>query len=410
MWLKQSTAVEIKLGPFVDATDANTIEDALTISQADVRLAKNGGDWAQKNETTSLVHEENGWYRCLLDTTDTNTLGILRVAAHESGARPVSREFMVLPADSYNAIVSGNGNGIYANTVRISSNQNTALALNYALMNFASFDKAADAGNSTSQFKTSGLTSSVNDYYKHWLVNFVSGPAAGIPRPIATYDGITKIITFSEAFPVEPADGDTAVVLPVGGIVNIQTAQVQTAATAALNAYDPPTNTEMVAAFTQIKGVTWATTDTLEAIRDRGDTAWATATGFSTLDAAGVRTAVGLASANLDTQLGDLPTNAELATSQAAADDATLAAIAALNNVTAAQVATAVFTTAMTESYRSAGAAGTLSQYIHELIAHMGESSISGTIKTLKQLNGSTTAKTYTLDSAASPTSITETT
>lgn len=46
------------------------------------------------------------------------------------------------------------------------------------------------------------------------------------------------------------------------------------------------------------------------------------------LDAAGVRAAVGLASANLDTQLDALPTNAELATSQAAADDATLAAIA----------------------------------------------------------------------------------
>jgi len=43
--------------------------------------------------------------------------------------------------------------------------------------------------------------------------------------------------------------------------------------------------------------------DSLEAVRDRGDSAWITATGFSTLDAAGVRTAVGLASANLDTQL-----------------------------------------------------------------------------------------------------------
>jgi hypothetical protein len=45
------------------------------------------------------------------------------------------------------------------------------------------------------------------------------------------------------------------------------------------------------------------TTDSNEAIRDRGDAAWITATGFSTLDAAGIRTAVGLASANLDTQL-----------------------------------------------------------------------------------------------------------
>lgn len=45
------------------------------------------------------------------------------------------------------------------------------------------------------------------------------------------------------------------------------------------------------------------TTDSCEAIRDRGDAAWVTATGFSTLVAADIRTAVGLASANLDTQL-----------------------------------------------------------------------------------------------------------
>lgn len=50
--------------------------------------------------------------------------------------------------------------------------------------------------------------------------------------------------------------------------------------------------------------------------------------GLSTLDAAGVRTAVGLASANLDTKLDDLPTNAELATALGTADDATLSQIA----------------------------------------------------------------------------------
>ena len=46
----------------------------------------------------------------------------------------------------------------------------------------------------------------------------------------------------------------------------------------------------------------------------------------------------------LSDQIDDLPTNAELATSQAAADDATLAAIAALNNLSAAQVNTEVDT------------------------------------------------------------------
>lgn len=73
------------------------------------------------------------------------------------------------------------------------------------------------------------------------------------------------------------------------------------------------------------------TTDSQEALRDRGDAAWTTATGFSTLSQADVRTAVGLASANLDTQLDALPTNSELATALGTADDATLAAIAAVD-------------------------------------------------------------------------------
>lgn len=103
MWLKQSTAVEVKIGPFVDASDGVTAEDGLTISQADVRLKKNDGDWAQKNETTAAAHEEAGNYRCLLDTTDTNTLGRLELAVAESGALPVWREFMVVPANVWDS-------------------------------------------------------------------------------------------------------------------------------------------------------------------------------------------------------------------------------------------------------------------------------------------------------------------
>ncbi|MGE0278359.1 MAG: hypothetical protein AB7R40_23430 [Nitrospiraceae bacterium] len=75
-------------------------------------------------------------------------------------------------------------------------------------------------------------------------------------------------------------------------------------------------------------------------------------TGFNDLDAAGVRSAVGLSTNNLDTQLGDLPTNSELSTALAAADDAVLAAIAALNDLdsagaqAAAEAALAAYTAA----------------------------------------------------------------
>ena len=103
-WLKQSTAVEIALGPFVDSTDGFTPETGLTITEAEVFLKKNGGDWADKSEATSLVHESNGWYRCLLDTTDTNTLGELVVQCYESGALPCWREFMVVPANVWDSL------------------------------------------------------------------------------------------------------------------------------------------------------------------------------------------------------------------------------------------------------------------------------------------------------------------
>lgn len=106
-WLRQSTAVDIGMGPFLDETDGKTAETALTITQPDIRLKKNGGAWAQKNAAQTLTHEENGWYEVSLDTTDTNTLGILIVAIHESGALPVWREFLVVTANVYDSMISG---------------------------------------------------------------------------------------------------------------------------------------------------------------------------------------------------------------------------------------------------------------------------------------------------------------
>lgn len=106
-WLKQSTSVDVGIGPFVDATDGVTAETALTITQPDIRLKKNGGAWAQKNAAQTLTHEENGWYELTLDATDTNTLGILIVAINESGALPVWKEYMVVPANVYDSLVSG---------------------------------------------------------------------------------------------------------------------------------------------------------------------------------------------------------------------------------------------------------------------------------------------------------------
>ena len=105
-WLRESTAATLVLGPMVDQTDGFTAETGLTITQADVRLSKGGGDFAQVSTTATLVHDEFGWYPCGLATTDTNTLGRLTVAVHESGARPVVRECMIVPANVWDSLFS----------------------------------------------------------------------------------------------------------------------------------------------------------------------------------------------------------------------------------------------------------------------------------------------------------------
>ena len=96
LFLRQSTAVDVPIGPFVDDGDGFTALTSLTISQADVRLKKNNGNWAQVNDNTSATHEENGWYEKELDATDTNTVGTLVIAVAEGGALPVWHEFTAL--------------------------------------------------------------------------------------------------------------------------------------------------------------------------------------------------------------------------------------------------------------------------------------------------------------------------
>lgn len=105
-----------------------------------------------------------------------------------------------------------------------------------------------------------------------------------------------------------------------------------------------------------------------------------------------------------------------------AADDAVLTAIAALNNVAAGAamtltsgernaIADALFARSLgTEAVSADAAVPTLAQAMFELLAKLGEFSISGTTITYKKRDGSTTLFTATIDDASTPTSITRAT
>ena len=158
-FLKQSTATTVVLGPFVDDTDAKTAETALTISQADIRLSKNGGTFAQTNNSAGATHMENGYYSVPLDTTDSNTLGHLRVAVNESGALPVWADFMVLAANVYDSLF-GNSDKLQVDAVEWSgvATESTDVALATSPSNFAALAITAGGAVTTGSIANDAIT------------------------------------------------------------------------------------------------------------------------------------------------------------------------------------------------------------------------------------------------------------
>lgn len=190
-WLKESTAVTVKLGPFVDSTDGNTVEDGLTISQADIRLSKNGAAFAQTNNATGATHDAAGWYGVPLDTTDTGTLGTLKVAIHESGALPVWDEFMVVPANVWDSMFGADK--LQVDAVEISSDSAAADNLESACDNYSATRglagtalpaAAADAAGGLPISDAGGLD--LDTYIKRLEAAFTSIIAGRIDEAIST--------------------------------------------------------------------------------------------------------------------------------------------------------------------------------------------------------------------------------
>jgi len=188
MWLKQSTAVTVKVGPFVDATDGVTAETGLTISQADIRLSKNGGNIAQSNNAAGATHDELGYYDVPLDTTDTNTLGTLKLLISESGALPVWQDFMVVPSNVWDSLFG-------ADKLQVHADEITAGLITAAAIATNAIDADAVAADAVSEIQ-SGLATAA---------------------ALATVDGIVDAIL---------VDTDTTIPGLIGALNNLSAAEV----------------------------------------------------------------------------------------------------------------------------------------------------------------------------------------
>lgn len=194
MFLKQSTAATLVLGPFVDGTDGVTAETGLTIAQADVRLSKNGGAFAQKNESSSCSHMENGYYACALNTTDTNTLGRLRVAVSKSGALPVWIDATIMAANVYDSLVGG------SDKLQVHTDEITAGLITAATIATGAIDADAVASDAVSEIQSGLATASSLSTVAGYIDTEVASILAAVDTEIAA------IKTKTDNLPSDPAD------------------------------------------------------------------------------------------------------------------------------------------------------------------------------------------------------------
>lgn len=212
-FLKQSTAVTPKVGPFLDATDGVTAETALTLSQSDCILFKNHGAGAQKNDSNAATHDTGGMYGVPLDTTDTNTVGPLQLLINESGALPVWETWYVLPANVFDSLQGSDLLQTDSREIAGSTTAATNLSASALGIVLGTSDNTGFTG-TTTQFEASDITEATADHYNGRVIVFRSGALAGQATLITDYSlsggrGHFTVSTLTEAVP----NGSTFVIV-----------------------------------------------------------------------------------------------------------------------------------------------------------------------------------------------------
>lgn len=229
----------------------------------------------------------------------------------------------------------------------LANNVITAAAIANGAIDAATF--AADTGLQLFAPITSGLlqdasaggvltlASGETGEYAGCLIRITSGVAAGqAARTICSYNSTNKQATIGPRYAITAAAGDSYVIYPPGSMLiggapaNLSGGQLNNTGGAAFatafnaDRLDAAITTRLApttagrtldVSSAGNAGIDWSNIEAPTTVVDLSGT---------TVDAAGIRTAIGLASANLDTQLADIPTVAEFnARTVVAADYAT---------------------------------------------------------------------------------------
>lgn len=150
-FLRQSTSQVILFGPCLDITNGVTEETALTLAQADMRLSKDGGAFAQKSAAGNATHDSDGWYSTTLSTTDTATVGELILNVHQpANMLPVWQRWWVIEEAVYDAMYGAAAEGplqgtTAGNTLDVNATGEAGLDLDNTSGTIAAAQIATDA-------------------------------------------------------------------------------------------------------------------------------------------------------------------------------------------------------------------------------------------------------------------------
>lgn len=177
-FLRQSTQVLVRIGPFVDVGDGFTPETGITLGAADeAELLKDTGGVVDISAATwAAIATADGYYNLTLTTSHTDTLGQLTIVVQDdSVCLPVVAYFMVLPPHVYDSMFG---------------------------------DASGEAG--TAQAGAAGTitlragASATDDLHNNKIVRLVGGTGAGQSRYIHDYVGATKVASVSPNWATNP--------------------------------------------------------------------------------------------------------------------------------------------------------------------------------------------------------------
>jgi len=278
-YLRKNTDTRITVGPFFDKTDGITPEIALTVTNEKLTfMVDNGGvptlvlDTAPtasggSNDMVHVTNDDAGFYDLELAAANVNYLGRAMLALTDAVNHcPVFHEFMILPAVVYDALVLGTDN-LDVSVADLAANSITASAIATDAID-ADALKADAVTEIQSGLATAAALTAVDD--------FIDTEVAAILAAVDTEVAAIKAKT--DNLPTAPAD-DTSIdtqLATIAGYLDTEVAAIK-AKTDNLPT-DPADESLLEAAISAVSG----------------------------LDAAGVRSAVGLAAANLDTQLSNI--------------------------------------------------------------------------------------------------------